>query len=57
MFGYEHIFMAVARKFNTKIHIAAWKINAYSELLAVAECLTTQGTTTRIHCCNFKVSL
>ena len=57
MFGYEHIFMGVAKKFNTKIHIARWKINAYSELPSVVDCLTEDGSSTRIHCCNFRVSL
>ena len=55
MFGYEHVFMGVAKKFKTKIHIAAWKVNAYSEIPAVVECLTTKGETTRIHCCRFRV--
>ena len=55
MFGYEHIFMALAKKFNTKVHIARWKINAYSELPSVVDCLTDDGSSTRIHCCNFRV--
>lgn len=55
MFGYEHIFMAMAKKFNTKIHIARWRMNAYQGIPAVASCLTTDGESTRIHCCRRKV--
>ncbi len=54
-FGYEHILLGVARKFKSKIHIASWKMAAYSEIPAVAECLTADGNSTRIHCCLFKV--
>ena len=55
-FGYEHIFMAVAEKFNTKIHIAGWKLRAYADLPAVRKCLTSEGDSTRIHNCIYRVS-
>jgi len=54
-FGYEHILMGVARKFKCKVHIARWKMAAYSEMPAVSECLTGDGDSTRIHCCLFRV--
>ena len=56
-FGYEHIFMSIAEKFKSKIHIAKWKIQAYADLPAVANILTADGNSTRIHVCNFRVSL
>ncbi len=48
--------MGIAEKFNTKIHIANWKMNAYADLPAVRGCLTSEGNTTRIHSCVYKVS-
>ena len=48
--------MAMAKKFNTKVHIARWRLNAYQGIPAVADCLTTDGDSTRIHCCRRKVS-
>ena len=56
MFGYEHIYMGIAKRFKTKIHIAHWKMKAYAELPAVRDCLTSEGDTTRIHSCIYKVS-
>ena len=56
MFGYEHIYLALAKKFSTKVHIAPWRMRAYHNLPAMVDCLTTDGETTRIHACNFRVS-
>ena len=55
MFGYEHIIMAVSQRFKTRVHIAAWRLAAYQHLPAVAQCLTLDGSSTRIHCCNYTV--
>lgn len=55
MFGYEHIYMALAKRFSTKVHIARWRMNAYHDLPAVQDCLTVDGESTRIHACSFKV--
>ena len=49
--------MGVARKFGTKVHIAAWRLEAYRELSELADCLTTDGASTRVHCCKFRVSV
>jgi hypothetical protein len=53
-FGYEHIFMGIHKKFKTKIHIAPWKMNAYREISAVTDCLTTNGDSTNIHTCTYQ---
>lgn len=49
--------MGVAERLKTKVHIARWKINAYADLAAVSDCLTSDGSSTRVHNCNFRVSL
>ena len=54
-FGYEHILMGVANKCQTKVHIARWRIEAYADLPAVADCITSDGNSTRVHCCVFRV--
>lgn len=47
--------MGVAEKLKCKVHIARWKMEAYADLPAVANCLTTDGNSTRIHNCKFRV--
>lgn len=48
--------MGVAERLKTKVHIARWKISAYADLPAVSDCLTSDGNSTRVHNCNFRVS-
>jgi DNA cross-link repair 1C protein len=50
-YGYEHIFVSLANEFHCKIHVPPWKLKTYSILPSVHECLTDNGTHTRIHAC------
>ena len=49
--------MGVAERLKTKVHIANWKFNAYADLPAVTECLTTDRNSTRVHNCGYRVSV
>ena len=47
----------MAKQFDSKIHIAQWRMKAYSVLPSVHQCLTLDGNSTRIHACNYKVCI
>ena len=47
----------MAKRFDSKIHIAQWRMKAYSVLPSVHQCLTLNGNSTRIHACNYKVCI
>lgn len=54
MFGYEHILMGISQKLGTKVHVGFWRQSVYSEIPAVRECLTSDGQSTRVHCCSYR---
>ncbi|XP_065919409.1 protein artemis-like isoform X2 [Dysidea avara] len=51
MFGFEHVILGVAEKFHTKVHVSGNKVRGYNEMTAVGDCVTADGTKTRVHAC------
>ena len=55
MYIHDSVCVCVCVCVCVQIHIAPWKMNAYREISAVTDCLTTDGESTQIHACTYRV--
>ncbi|XP_065842696.1 protein artemis-like isoform X2 [Oscarella lobularis] len=54
-FGYEHVLLEVAEKFNTQIHVHPSTYASYTALPDITKYLTTDPRSTWIHACCWKL--
>lgn len=51
MVGFEHVILGISEKFGTKVHVSGNKVRSYNEIDAVGDCVTVDGSKTRVHAC------